>query len=59
MRKWVLKVLLVAAVAAVIGCSQSACQTGNDGGASGDWPYKGPILDETGQTVQPPDWGTP
>jgi hypothetical protein len=56
MRHWFLKVLLTAAAAAVIGCSQSACQSSRSEDASGDWPYQGPLTDEAGQVVEPPQW---
>ena len=58
MRRWILEVLCIAAVAAIIGCTQSACQSvPNQEDAKTDYPYKGPIQDENGQAVQPPDWG--
>lgn len=55
--RWILKILCIAALAAVIGCSQSSCQSSGNEEAGGDWPYTGPIVDETGQQVQAPDWG--
>lgn len=57
MRRWLLKVLLIAAAAAVIGCSQSACTSADRSTAYEDYPYQGPIMDENGTQVQPPDWG--
>lgn len=57
MRIWLLKILFVAAAAAVIGCSQTACTSNNKGGDGGDYPYQGPIVDENGVQVSPPDWG--
>lgn len=57
MRSWLLKILLAAAAAAVIGCSQTACTSNNNGGDVGDYPYQGPLVNENGEPVSPPDWG--
>lgn len=57
MRLWLLKVLLAAGAAAVVGCSQTACTSNNHGGSDGEYPYQGPIVDEDGGQVAPPDWG--
>ncbi len=57
MWKRVLKILLVAAATAVIGCSQSACVSNGDKSSGGDYPYEGPIMDQTGNVVPEPDWG--
>jgi hypothetical protein len=56
MRGWLFQILLALAAAAVIGCSQPAAQPATVGDGGGDWPYEGPIVDETGQAVVPPDW---
>lgn len=52
MRKRFLQILLVAAAATLIGCSQSSCRSLD----AGEYPYQGPIIDEHGQPVPPPDW---
>ena len=56
MRGWLFQILLALAAAAMIGCSQTAGTSTDHETLGGDWPYQGPIVDETGQAVSPPDW---
>ena len=48
-------VLLYAALAVAIGLLVTSCKTPD---AGGEQPYPGPLVNDSGQVVTPPDWGT-